>query len=46
LKEDAKPQTKKVLSESSKEVTGGKANVAEAAVDTNIVNLRKLAGIS
>jgi len=46
LKEDAKPQTKKVLSESSKEVTGGKTNVAEAAVDTNIVNLRKLAGIS
>jgi hypothetical protein len=47
LKEDAKPQkTKKVLSESSKEITGGKANVAEAAVDTNIVNLRKLAGIS
>lgn len=47
LKEDAKPQkTKKVLSESSKEVTGGKSSVAEATVDTNIVNLRKLAGIS
>jgi hypothetical protein len=46
LKEDAKPQTKKVLSESTKEVTGGKSTEAEAAVDTNIVNLRKLAGIS
>jgi uncharacterized protein YukE len=46
LKEDAKPQTKKVLSESTKEVTGGKTNVAEAAVDNNIVSLRKLAGIS
>ena len=47
LKEDTKPiQTKKVLSESSKEITGGKANVAEANVDANIVNLRKLAGIS
>ena len=47
LKEDAKPQkTKKVLSESSKEVTGGKSNVTEATVDANIVNLRKLAGIS
>jgi len=45
LKEDAKPQnTKKVLSESTKEVTGGKT--AEANVDDNIVNLRKLAGIS
>ena len=47
LKEDAKPQkTKKVLSESAKEVTGNKSNVAEAAVDSNILNLRKLAGIS
>ena len=47
LKEDAKPnQNKKVLSESSKEITGGKAMVAEANVDANIVNLRKLAGIS
>jgi hypothetical protein len=45
LKEDTKPQkTKKVLSESTKEVTGGKT--AEANVDDNIVNLRKLAGIS
>ena len=45
LKEDAKPQkTKKVLSESTKEVTGGKT--AKANVDDNIVNLRKLAGIS
>jgi hypothetical protein len=45
LKEDAKPlKEKKVLSESTKEVTGGKT--AEANVDDNIVNLRKLAGIS
>jgi azurin len=46
LKEDAKPQTKKVLSESTKEVTGGKSTEAEVTVDANIVNLRKLAGIS
>jgi len=45
LKEDAKPlKEKKVLSESTVEVTGGKT--AEANVDDNIVNLRKLAGIS
>jgi hypothetical protein len=47
LKEDAKKvETKKVLSESAKEVTGNKQNVAEAAVDANIVNLRKLAGLN
>jgi hypothetical protein len=45
LNEDAKPQkTKKVLSESSKEVAGGKVNTTN--VDDNIVNLRKLAGIN
>jgi hypothetical protein len=47
LKEDAKSETKKVLSESSKEVTGNKANSsAEADTTADIVNLRKLAGIS
>jgi len=47
LKEDAKKiETKKVLSESAKEVTGNKQSVAEAAVDANIVNLRKLAGLN
>lgn len=48
LKEDAKPITKekKVLSESTKEVTGNKSNVTEVAFDSNLVNLRKLAGIS
>jgi len=47
LNEATKPnQTKKVLSESSKEITGGKSVEAEASVDANIVNLRKLAGIS
>jgi len=47
LNEDTKTKTKntKVLSESSKEITGGKTTVAEANVDANIVNLRKLAGI-
>jgi len=45
LNEATKTKTKKVLSESSKEITGGKATVAEANVDANIVNLRKLAGI-
>jgi hypothetical protein len=45
LKEDAK--TKKVLSESTTEVTGNKANEsASADADANIVYLRKLAGIS
>lgn len=44
LKEDTTVKTKKVLSESTKEITGGK--VTEANVDDNIVNLRKLAGIS
>jgi hypothetical protein len=48
LKEDAKPKTnKKVLSESSTEITGNKANEsASADADANIVYLRKLAGIS
>ena len=47
LKEDTKSETKKVLSESSKEVTGNKANSsAEADTTADIVNLRKLAGIS
>ena len=46
LREDAKPQPKKVLSESAKEVTGNKSTAAEASVDSNIVNLRKLAGIN
>lgn len=47
LKEDAKPQTKKVLSESTSEVTGNKAlNEAEAENGADIVYLRKLAGIS
>jgi hypothetical protein len=47
LKEDAKPQqTKKVLSESSKEVTGGKTTETEVSTDANIFTLRKLAGIS
>jgi len=46
LKEDINPQTKKVLSESSKEITGGKSTVTEVTSDSNIVNLRKLAGIS
>ena len=48
LNEDTKTpkQTKKVLSESSKEITGGKSVGAEASVDANIVNLRKLAGIN
>jgi hypothetical protein len=45
LNEETKTKTKKVLSESSKEITGGKTTVAEANVDANIVNLRKLAGI-
>jgi len=48
LNEDTKkPETKKVLSESTKEVTGDKANSsAEADTTADIVNLRKLAGIS
>ncbi len=48
LNEDTKTpkQTKKVLSESSKEITGGKSVEAEASVDANIVNLRKFAGIN
>lgn len=48
LKEDTKkPETKKVLSESTKEFTGNKANSsAEADTTADIVNLRKLAGIS
>jgi hypothetical protein len=47
LREDTKKvETKKVLSESAKEVTGNKQSVAEAAVDANIVNLRKLAGLN
>lgn len=47
LKEDAKVENKKVLSESTKEVTGDKANSsAEADTTADIVNLRKLAGIS
>jgi hypothetical protein len=47
LKEDAKPQkTKKVLSESAKEVTGGKTTETEVSTDANIFTLRKLAGIS
>jgi hypothetical protein len=49
LKEDAKPQTeKKVLSESSKEITGNKEALKESAEadGADIVYLRKLAGIS
>ena len=47
LKEDTKTETKKVLSESTTEVTGDKANSsAEAETTADIVNLRKLAGIS
>lgn len=47
LKEDAKLQTKKVLSESTSEVTGNKASdSAEAENGADIVYLRKLAGIS
>lgn len=47
LREDVKkPETKKVLSESAKEVTGNKSTAAGASVDSNIVNLRKLAGIN
>ena len=49
LKEDAKKPEKKVLSESSKEITGNKEAVtesAEAGQTAEIINLRKLAGIS
>lgn len=49
LKEDAKKPEKKVLSESSKEVTGNKEAVTESAsagATAEIINLRKLAGIS
>ena len=46
LREDVKKtETKKVLSESAKEVTGNKSTAAEASADSNIINLRKLAGI-
>ena len=45
LNEEKQTKKTKVLSESSKEITGGKAKLAEANVDANIVNLRKLAGI-
>ena len=48
LKEDAKRPEKKVLSESTSEITGNKAN-ASASADgktADIVYLRKLAGIS
>lgn len=48
LKEDAKKPQKKVLSESSKEITGNKALHKSAEVESgaDIVYLRKLAGIS
>ena len=47
LKEDTKKvETKKVLSESAKEVTGNKQVVAEATNSADIVNLRKLAGLN
>jgi len=49
LKEDAKQPEKKVLSESSKEITGNKEAIiesAEAGATAEIINLRKLAGIS
>ncbi len=49
LKEDVKTPEKKVLSENSKEVTGNKealAESAEAGKGAEIINLRKLAGIS
>ncbi len=48
LKEDAKKPQKKVLSESSKEITGNKAlhNSTEVESGADIVYLRKLAGIS
>jgi len=47
LKEDAKKPEKKVLSESSKEVTGNKAEAStEVEGGADIVYLRKLAGIS
>ena len=47
LKEDTKKvETKKVLSESAKEVTGNKQGVAEATNSADIVNLRKLAGLN
>ena len=37
---------KKVLSESTKDVTGNKSTALNETVESNIVNLRKLAGIS
>jgi len=48
LKEDAKKPQKKVLSESSKEITGNKALNESTEVESgaDIVYLRKLAGIS
>ena len=48
LKEDAKKPQKKVLSESSKEITGNKALHKSTEVESgaDIVYLRKLAGIS
>ena len=48
LKEDAKKPQKKVLSESSKEITGNKAlkDSTEVESGADIVYLRKLAGIS
>ena len=48
LKEDAKKPEKKVLSESSKEVTGNKEAVEteNSEKTADIVYLRKLAGIS
>lgn len=47
LNESSNTKTeKKVLSESAKDITGNKSVVAEATADDNIINLRKLAGIS
>lgn len=41
-----KKEDKKVLSESTKDITGNKQNVSEDAPTAEIINLRKLAGIS
>jgi hypothetical protein len=47
LNESKKPvETKKVLSESAKEITGNKHRVSEDTGSAEIINLRKLAGLN